>query len=79
VSLTDVVRAARVHPVPVRIEIRVRPARAPCGEVVVDGGAARPFSGWLQLLSILGEVLPRPGGDGRPAAGLDPTLGDRPG
>lgn len=45
----------------VRIEITVRPAaRAPCGEVSVDGGTGRPFSGWLQLLSILGELLPRP-------------------
>lgn len=42
-----------------RIMICVRPAKALRGEVSVDGGPARPFTGWLQLLSILGELLPR--------------------
>lgn len=45
----------------VRIEITVRPTAAPCGVVSVDGGPDRPFAGWLQLLAILGELLPRPG------------------
>lgn len=43
-----------------RIEIEVRPASSPCGEVTVDGGRGQPFDGWLQLLAILGEALPRP-------------------
>lgn len=43
-----------------RIEIEVRPAPVPCGEVVVDGAGAQRFDGWLQLLAILGEALPRP-------------------
>jgi hypothetical protein len=43
-----------------RIEIELRPAPAPCGEVTVDGGRGQPFEGWLQLLAILGDALPRP-------------------
>ncbi|WP_300015344.1 hypothetical protein [Pseudonocardia sp.] len=47
-----------------RIQITVRETdRTPCGEVSVEGGCARPFSGWLQLLAILGELLPRPRSD----------------
>lgn len=54
-----------------RIEIEVRPAPAPCGEVSVDGGQTRPFDGWLQLLAILGELLPQPG---RPHRGAPPLV-----
>lgn len=62
----------------VRIEITVQPARVPCGDVTVDGGGMRPFTGWLQLLSILGELLPRPVPNdfgGKLEARTDPELG----
>lgn len=65
-----------------RIEINVGPGRAPCGEVSADRGVAHPFSGWLQLLAILGELLPSPGAMAQPdhlggelEARTDPELG----
>lgn len=45
------------------IEISAAPDPPPRGHVRVDGGDPLPFTGWLQLLSILGGILPLPGTD----------------
>lgn len=48
---------------PMLIEISAAPDPPPRGHVRVDGGDPLPFTGWLQLLSILGGILPLPGTD----------------
>lgn len=78
--LTDVSAKETGKGQDMRIAIDVRPGRAPNGEVSADGGDARPFSGWLQLLAILAELLPRPGTEpddlgGELEAGAYPYLG----
>ena len=55
---TDARRCGEAQPGGVRIEIDALAAVPPSGEVVIDGAAARPFAGWLELLSILTEALP---------------------
>ena len=45
----------------VRIEISVERGPPPSGVVVVDGGPARRFDGWLGLLRLLADALhPQP-------------------
>jgi len=44
----------------VEIEITMASTEPPQGEVAVEGGHRQPFVGWLQLLSILVEVVARP-------------------
>ncbi len=50
------------------IQIDVRVTQPPAGEVCVGGAEPRPFTGWLQLLRILSDVLAGSGenGDERP-------------
>jgi hypothetical protein len=67
-----------------RIEIELAPGPPPSGVVAVEHGPARPFTGWLELLRLLGDAVeaqPPPGlagGDGGEVApGGDPELGQR--
>jgi hypothetical protein len=57
----------------VRIEINVERGPPPSGVVVVDGGPARRFDGWLGLLRLLADALhPQPSASARGA-----TSGER--
>jgi hypothetical protein len=67
-----------------RIEIDVEPGAPPSGAFSLEGGRARPFAGWLELLRLLGDAiqLESParvpgGGVGELAPRGDAQLGER--
>ncbi len=57
------------------IQIWVETGQPPTGRVsATDGGPARPFVGWLQLLTILAQALPPDAAD-REEPALRPSGG----
>jgi len=76
--------AAATHSRDVLIEISATPGAPPSGVVVVNGGSAQSFDGWLALLGLLADVFrpdpetrAPPGGGSEPATGGDSATGDK--
>ncbi len=55
-QVRDVSRGAAGHGVGVRIELTFDAQEPPTGSVMPEGGAAMPFTGWLGLLRLLGDL-----------------------
>lgn len=71
--MRDVSRAAAGHGVGVRIELTFDEREPPTGSVVPEGSAPMPFTGWLGLLRLLGDL--RADGAPGPAAASILTVG----
>ncbi len=46
------------------IRLRIERSEPPCGDVSAEDGTAIPFSGWLELLRILSDLLAQAGDPG---------------
>jgi hypothetical protein len=61
--------AAEADGGPVLIHVRVEASEPPRGRLWPDRGPVIEFSGWLDLLRVLSELLEEPSSGGTPQAG----------